>query len=123
MPTRYFKKATPKTALILTNGTPVPFMVVDHTVGIRAIDDPVIQDQFDLAIRRQSGGITEITIAEYNELLEKKNAVQSQPPPWREEWSKATGLQSPIHPPSPASPVATVEPPPEAGGFKPSTKK
>lgn len=71
----------------LSNGSIFRFPQVDHEVGIMATADPSLLSEFDNAIRRQIGAVFEIGQGEYDELLQKKTALGTLPPRWREELS------------------------------------
>lgn len=74
MATRYFKKVSAKTPLLMTDGAWLHFVPSrgDPYWGYLAVENAYIQEQIDLATKNGVGGITEITLAEYNERNEKK---------------------------------------------------
>lgn len=129
MPNRFFSKCSPKQALLMSNGAYLAFIPIDPETAALCVSDPAQQAECDLAIRNHRGGLTEISEADFNALLEKKNALANSPPPWREEIGKGAAAQYQAgRQPPPAVAAATVNEPaiPEADpakGYRPSATK
>lgn len=82
---RYFKKSSPKTTVMLAEGSFLKFTIVDHATGIFATDNEKVQAQIDEAIKAHRGGITEIQHQEFVDLNEKKKREPLKRL-WREEF-------------------------------------
>lgn len=108
---RFFKKYSPKTNLILSNGSLAKFSPVDQNFGVMETEDQWLQGEFDKAIREQRGGVSEIKEEEYRDLLEKKNQRSS--PHWREEFgNRPTPVQArTLKPQEEPAPVVAVNQP------------
>lgn len=72
---RYFKKELPGTPLYLPIGKPIQFDGVDYDYGFYATNNGYEIAELLKCIQRKSGGVSEITEAEYNEWLKKKQAM------------------------------------------------
>lgn len=83
---KYFKKISPQVRLQLSNGHNLQFENVDGEWGILAVGNPGILAELAVCIKQETGGVIEITEAEYNEMAEKKTTYR---PRWRDEMSKS----------------------------------
>lgn len=88
----------------MTNGQQLPFMKVDHEWGVLSTEDAGQIAEIETAIRRQRGGISEITEAEFVDFVKKKDEALSQRK-WREELAKGPARPLPT-PPTSLAPVA-----------------
>ena len=77
---KYYVKECPQTPIHFSIGRKVPFEDVDGDYGVYATDNGWEIGEIQNAILNRSGGITEITEAQYSELLKKKALA---PPPSR----------------------------------------
>ena len=88
---KFYKKFSPKTDVILDNGTRIQFSTLDGVLGYFATDSELVQQQFDLFQKQQRYGITEIANEEFQtEYLEKKNHLGQSNHVWREEWGRGS---------------------------------
>ena len=65
--------------LIYVNGEAVPFIEQEAGQGVIATDDPAIIDALETRIRERRGGIWEMTLDQYDEVLKKNSVVNSKP--------------------------------------------
>lgn len=106
---RFFKKPNPRQKLYLSNvNSWLQFERVDDDTAVVAITDDSLLKDIQLLMQHNTGGIQEITEADYHEMQLKKK--ESQPKIWREEFKPAR-LQSPTDQPFPVLPAAPVEEP------------
>lgn len=72
-----------------STGKRVKFDQVDAGVGVFKSDNPGELSDIDTAIQTRTGGVTEISAAQYDSLLKKKETWLKSPPKfkWREELS------------------------------------
>jgi len=68
---RYFQKIYPSQPLVLSNGKGFLFPVLANGMGAHETENPKLLKEFDLAISRHIGGVTEITAAEFDALKKK----------------------------------------------------
>jgi len=114
----FFKKSSPKTKVLLSNGAWLEFENVDHEWGIYPPEGKGISEWMATELRScisaGRGGLVEIGQAEYLSLIQKKKSASSTPR-WREELGKSTMLQTAIQSRSArkeredAEPAGTVE--------------
>jgi hypothetical protein len=103
--TKWYKKELPDQAVYIS-GRPYKF-------DFMATSDPWLINEFDSAIRHQSGGIVEITQAQYDESIKKK---QQSPSPFNSPWRQE--IRAPqFNPAQPARAAVVVgdAPPPRNG--------
>lgn len=124
---KYFKKANPDQKVFVSTGEWVKFEPVSHDLGVYPPEGKGISEwligELRACIARSVGGMTEITLEEYNDLLAKKKAEpDGLLPPWREEFklnlslekhqeaqrAAALAKQQSTQPIAPPAPVAEV---------------
>ena len=67
-----YRKELPKTPLHFSVGRAVPFESIDDDYGYYATDNGWEIAELDRAVASRTGGVTEITMAEYESWLKKK---------------------------------------------------
>lgn len=65
--------------LIYVAGEAVPFIEQEAGQGVIATDDSAIIDALETRIRERRGGIWEMTLDQYDEVLKKNSVVNSKP--------------------------------------------
>jgi hypothetical protein len=90
--TRFFKKVSPQVRLQLSNGHNLQFDNCDGTWGILKVSNEGILSELATCIRLETGGVSEITEAEYDELMQKKTTSK---PLWRDELTKNGAARRP----------------------------
>lgn len=65
--------------LIYVAGEAVPFIEHEAGQGVIATDDPAIIDALETRIRERRGGIWEMTLDQYDEVLKKNSGVNLKP--------------------------------------------
>lgn len=83
--TRFYKKISPSVLLYLASGRPLQFDKVDTEWGVLQVGNEAIQAELAECIKREVGGVSEISEAEYKAELQKKTILR---PAWRDELSK-----------------------------------
>jgi hypothetical protein len=84
----YFKKECPKTPFWLSNGHKIQFTnIVVGNFGFAEINNPDTVNDIRAAMANSIGGFTEITKAEYEDGVKKKESTKTSLKPWREELS------------------------------------
>lgn len=75
---RFFKKASPDTAIVLSNNTTISFSTLDGLVGYFATDKDFVSGQFQQMIEEQRYGLSEISEQEFHQdyVELKKNGTQ-----------------------------------------------
>lgn len=117
--TRFFKKQSPATAVVVPGGAKVQFKSLNGVTGYYATNEPGLPAAFEQFMREGRYAITEISFQEFAaDYLVKKNSGTPPARPWREEVSPSTFRQAiqPAAVPS-AAPVVAVaaNPPPPVG--------
>jgi hypothetical protein len=109
MPTTHFyKKASPKVGVYLSNGGSIRFDQITPAVGVYKTDEVSVQREFAQAMNEGRGGISELSEQEYQDLLKKKRTGLQ--PPWQNDLRRkaASALSKGV--PVPAAPVAAGKP-------------
>lgn len=121
MATRYFRKFSPNVKLFVkATGKQIHFIPIGDFGYIRSDDsqiqdDPKILAEIDVGIKNEVGGVQEITFAQYDAAIKKKELNPSSPAwrtPYREEIRAGTPLDTlgvRVN-----APVAAVNPAPES---------
>lgn len=99
---KFYSKVSPQVRLQLASGRNLQFDNVDGAVGIHRTTNLEIAAELEACIRNETGGVTEITEAEYNALAEKKTTFRA---PWREEIGKHGSAQRLSRTSQPESPT------------------
>lgn len=68
---RYFKKVYPSQPYILSSGKSFTFPSLPSGLGAHATENPVLIAEFELGIKKQIGGISEISAEEFDALKKK----------------------------------------------------
>lgn len=76
---RYFKKELLSNPVWLPSGGKFPFDNIGNNEGVLATDDLILVTEAERAMAAHRGGIIEITVEEYDELIKKKQDSPSQP--------------------------------------------
>lgn len=74
----YFKKSSPSEKLYLGDGSWVSFQDVGNNLGVLIVGKPYFLGQIRDIIRRQVGGVSEITAHEFQDLQKKKTITSPQ---------------------------------------------
>ena len=76
MPKQFYLKELIGRKLFLPNGAPVPFEAVGGEYGLLSTEDVYVQTELSKAVKTHTGGVVELTEAEYNEWISKKKASE-----------------------------------------------
>lgn len=85
MATRYFKKASPRTKVVLPGLGAIEFDSIDNFTGYFQTGNEAIIEHFLDCMRKNRYGISEVSAAEYEEWAKKKGSSSPSKPLWREE--------------------------------------
>ena len=87
MATRFYKKSSPKTAVVLDNHDRIEFKTLDQVWGYCGTDAPYVHEQFEKFMSQGRYGISEISAEEFvRDYLDKKKAGIQPRRVWREEF-------------------------------------
>ena len=83
---KYYRKLSPDTKPVLSNGASVKFTTLDNVVGYFATDNEYLHSEFERFNQEQKYGVVEIPQAEYEaDYVQKKSGSEPLRKPWREE--------------------------------------
>jgi len=78
---KFYRKTVVRTPIYLSNGARVSFSDVGNDIGVFETSDIGLQNEFEVCVRMQRGGVEEIDEATFAALLEtKKKSTRPAPP-------------------------------------------
>jgi hypothetical protein len=105
MAQRYFKSAGPGISINLPDGTPWKnWTKITHDLGVIAPQSQYLIDCLASCVAQGIGGVEEITVEQFEEIVKKKPSKELAPR-WREEWKRPTIAPSTAAPSQPVPPV------------------
>lgn len=91
MATRFFKKLSPSTPVVLGDGRKIAFKTLNNIYGYHATNEEYVANEFLRFMRADKYGLSEIAFPEFDsEYVQKKSTGTPRKPFWREELSPSS---------------------------------